>query len=64
MPLFKVTVRGGLTLGVEKHIPQGESVELLADVAASLPVGTVEIVASKPVETKTEEVELKPAKKK
>ena len=48
MPLYKVVVRGGLTLGLEKKVLQGESVDLDKALAELLPPGTVELAEKKP----------------
>jgi hypothetical protein len=58
MPLYKITVRGGLISG-KKQLKQGESVELSEKDAASLPLGTVELIEPKPEPKPTPKLESK-----
>jgi hypothetical protein len=49
MPLYTVVCRGGLvTPKGQPNIPQGKTCEMTEKEAASLPPGTVELVATKP----------------
>lgn len=58
MPLYKVTVRGGLISG-KKHLKQGEQLELSEKDAHTLPLGTVELIESKPEPKPTPKLESK-----